>query len=95
MPTPFAALETRVNTATTAMLANAVATISGQPIDGVFSKAFVEDGGVESVRPVFIARTAVFPAISHGLPVVIFGVNYTVIGNQPDNGVTTLILERA
>jgi hypothetical protein len=94
MPIPFAVLEDRVNSVAVAQLANATATIAGQNYDGIFTRAFVEDGGVESVKPVFIRRTADLPAMTHGQSVVINNVTYSVVGIQPDNGITTLILER-
>lgn len=95
MPTPFAALESRVNAAALAKLANATATIAGQAVDGVLSQAFVEQLGVEGLRPTFTAIESALPPVAHGAVVTIGAVTYSVVGVQPDAGVTVLILERA
>lgn len=96
MATPFAALEARVNAAVDQHLANATADFGGGvTVDGLFSMAFVEQQGVEGLRPVFNVSAAALPAVSHSTTVTINAVAYRVVGIQPDAGRTTLLLERA
>ncbi len=95
MPTPFSALENRINVVAHAKLANATAVIAGQPVDGILDNAFVEQQGVEGTRPTFAAPDAALSAVTHSTAVSINSVPYRVIGIQPNTGVTVLILERA
>lgn len=95
MATPFAALETRVNAAVDRHLANATADFGGGlTVDGLFDMAFVDQLGVEGLRPAFSVRDAALPAVAHGMPVTIAAVAYRVTGIQPDAGRTTLLLEK-
>ncbi|MEW6612702.1 MAG: hypothetical protein AB1409_08175 [Pseudomonadota bacterium] len=71
------------------------AVVGGVSVRGIFDNAFVEQLGVEGLRPTFTAPTASLPAVSHGTVVTINAVSYRSIGVQPDGtGVTLLILER-
>lgn len=95
MSTPFAALEARLNAAVDQHLANATADFGGGvTVDGLFSNAFVEQFGVEGLRPVFSACTTALPAVSHSTTVTINSEAYRVVGIQPDAGRTTLLLEK-
>lgn len=96
MPTPFAALEARINAAVDQHLSNATAVFAGgATVDGLFSMAFVEQLGVEGMRPIFSVRDAALPAVTHGTAVTINATAYRVVGIQPDVGRTSLLLEKA
>lgn len=95
MATPFAALEARINAAVDQHLANATADFGGGvTVDGLFSMAFIEQQGVEGLRPVFSVSASALPAVSHSTAVTINAVAYRVVGIQPDAGRTTLLLEK-
>lgn len=95
MATPFAALEARVNAAVDQHLANATADFGGGvTVDGVFAQVFVDQQGVEGMKPAFSARDSALPALSHSTAVTINAVAYRVVGIQPDAGRTTLLLEK-
>jgi hypothetical protein len=97
MPTPFAAIEARVNAGVHSRLANATATIDGtDTVDGVFDNGFTASLGglVEDAAPSFRCLTTQVPAVAHGTPVTINAVDYTVIGVQPDGtGAVRLLLQ--
>lgn len=98
MATPFAALEARINAAVDQHLSNATADFGGGvTVDGLFSMAFIEQQGVEGLRPVFSVSTSALPTVptvSHSTAVTINAVAYRVVGIQPDAGRTTLLLEK-
>lgn len=95
MPTPFAVHQAEVNATVFADMADATADFGGGVVvDGIFAEEFVEQLGVEGLRPTFTALASALPAVSHGTAVTINSVAYTVIGIQPDAGAKMLILER-
>lgn len=69
-------------------------------VDGIFGDAFVEVGGVETVRPMFRCSTEVLEDVTgvHNALVYVNGVTttlYKVKGVQPDGrGFTELLLEK-
>lgn len=74
------------------------ATIAGQPVNGIFDNASVlsegYDGVMETVRPVFVCRSADVAAVLHGDSATINSVSYKVRGTRPDGtGMTLIILE--
>lgn len=95
----FAAIETAINTATVAALANATLTWgASSSADGVFrepSQALLGNL-VDGSAPTFTARTSLIGAIAYGTGVTTRATNYTVVGNTPDGaGMTTLALQLA
>lgn len=99
MPTPFAALEARVNAVSLAKTANATALIGGVSVDGIFDGADTVSGGglgMADTSPKFTLATASVPPSWHGLPFVCRGVSYTVVDHAPDGtGISVLVLECA
>ncbi len=96
MPAPFAALETRLNSAVLRRLANAEGTLAGVPVSGIFRSPYQVDeltGGVVGSVPEFeLASSAVPPAVV-GQPLVIGAVTWKVVESMPDGtGLTTLRL---
>jgi hypothetical protein len=99
MPTPFSSIETAINAATTAALANATLTWgASSSADGVFrepSQALL-GGLVDGGMPTFTALTSLVGAIAYGTAVAVGATSYTVAGNTPDGaGMTTLALQLA
>ena len=99
--TPFAALESRVNNAVFARLANALVSIDGgQAVGGIFDDAYalatVGAMGMATSGPSVLVAAAVVPANPHGLPVQISSAAYVIVGSEPDGvGSTRLVLERS
>lgn len=88
---PFAALESRLNSAVQKRLANATATYQGgAPFGVLFDRTPADpfgNGAVDSAgySAAFVAANA--PGLAEGGTLVIDGVNYTVAsGVQPDAG---------
>ena len=96
MAAAFAALESRLNQAVFARIANAVATLPGwEEVDVVFDKAGIRvlDGLVESSGPQCSAPSAAVCSLSYGDTLIIDGTTYSVTGIEPDGtGITTLQL---
>jgi len=96
MSTPFAAIETAVNTATASALANATLTWGAYTADGVFDSDYADPLGLVSRQTRFTALASALPAIAQGAAVTVGGVAYTVRNVEPDNtGLIALVLERA
>ena len=96
---PFAARETRLNTAVFAHLANTSATVNGVAVTGIFDNGYsagnVGGMGIASTQPTLTLSTASVPANPVGLTVVAASVTYTIAEHQPDGtGVSMLYLER-
>lgn len=104
MPTPFAALEARVGTATRTLLANAEANFEGgdAAVAGIFSNVAVR-AGVGSVgsmgrAPDFVCSTADLSDVwREGWPLTIGSASYRIALRTDDAslGETTLDLEQA
>lgn len=95
MPTPFAALQDRVNDAVVAHLANKTFVIKGVDVDGSFDNEFVMVEFVETKKPVFTCKSADVVGVVHGDTVVSGSENYKIQGMQPDGkGMIKLILEK-
>lgn len=101
MPSPFAALETRVNRAVLARLANAQAQLDGgADVDVIFDEAYSQSTagsiGLASNGPAIELDTALVPAGPVGKSAVVRGLNYTIAEHHPDGtGVSVLLLEHA
>lgn len=101
MATAFAALETRVNAAVVARLANAVADFgAGVTVEGLFDQPYAEAFDlITGSKPSFRALAAALPAITIGVTTVEISTvavvgTYTISESQPDGaGMVTLILE--
>lgn len=94
----FAALEARVNATALAKLANAVATLDGVSISGIF------DNGTQSglsnmmlgTNPTFTCASASASSSSRGKTLVVDTVSYTVREVKRDGtGMSVLELEKA
>lgn len=98
---PFAALESRVNNAVFARLANALVSVDGgQAVGGIFDDAYalatVGAMGMATSVPSVLVAADVVPANAHGLPVLVNGTAYVIVGSEPDGvGSTRLVLERS
>ena len=72
------------------------AVIAGPPVTVIYDNDFMAGLEVESSNPVALAASADVAGVAHGDPVVINGVNHTVVGKKPDGtGFTLLELEVA
>jgi hypothetical protein len=67
-------------------------TFNGDDVDGIFDHAYVEVGGIESRRPVFQCATADVSAYPRDTPVVINGVNYKTVTQEPDGTGWSLVV---
>ena len=98
MTTPFADLETRLNAAVVARLANATADFGGGvTVDGLYLRPTADAFGlIGGGKPSFQALGSALSGISHGAAVSINSVSYTVAAiNLDGTGMTTLELETA
>ncbi len=99
MPTPFAGIETSINAATTAALANATLTWgASSTADGVFRNPAAGLLGelVQGSQPSFTGLASAVGSIALGAAVAIGAVNYTVVRREPDGaGLTRLTLQTA
>ena len=72
-----------------------VATLGGSPVTVIFDKDFIASLEVESSNPVMLIDDVNKAGVVHGTPVVVRGINYTVIAIHPDGtGMTVLELEK-
>jgi len=96
MTAPFAALETRLNTAVFKQLSNVDATLAGLTVRGIFDAAYeLQDmaSGIMSSAPVLTLASADVPTNVVGASVVVGAVTYKVIEAMPDGtGITMLRL---
>jgi hypothetical protein len=97
MAAPFAALETRLNAAVVAHLANAEADFGGGVVvAGEFSNGYAAALGVAGTNPGFLGQSTDLAAVTRGSTVTISGTTYTVVAIEPDGtGMTRLDLEKA
>ena len=95
----FAALETSVNNAVMAHLSNAVATLNGVQVAGMFDNSYHAGDigiGMASTQPAFTTLTANVVGEAVGQLLVINGVSYYVAAHEPDGtGMSLLLLEVA
>lgn len=69
------------------------ATVQGVTVRGILDQEFRDNGGIESLYPVFECRTSDVPAVQHGHSVIAGGDNFEVVGVEDDGeGFTLLIL---
>jgi hypothetical protein len=100
MGTPFAALESALNTGALAALANATLIWGGYRADGLFQAAYADTLGIGNARPAFRCLSASMPDLAQGESVSVdYGTastTYTVSAIEPDGtGLIQIILERA
>lgn len=97
MPAPFAAMESRVNAAALAALANATATIGGVEIDGVFRNSYGEAlGMIGGTDPTFTCESSKISGLVEGGTVIINAVTYIASSDpEPDGtGISTVRLRK-
>jgi hypothetical protein len=99
MPSPFAALESRLNSAVFNRLSNVSTTLGGSEVQGIFDNEYDLAGvglsGMSSSAPAFRLASHLVPANPVGLPLVIGVSNYAVVEHLPDgSGLSVLLLER-
>lgn len=99
MPASFAALETRVNAAVLARLANARVLLGGVDVDVIFENPSATAGGglgMASTAPTVKLLTASVPANPVGQTFDVAGVTWEIADHDPDGtGWSVLVLERA
>lgn len=99
MVAPFAALESRVNNAVFARLANADVSIAGGPLfGGIFDDGYAAGSvgivGMATSAPSVLAPSALVPAAPVGQAITVRGVAYVIASAEPDGtGATRLVLE--
>ena len=96
MDAPFAALDVMVESAVDQHLSDAYADFGGGVgVNGLLINKWVDQLGVEGMRPVFSVRSTALPVtVTHETLVMIRAVAYRVVGIQPSGWRTNLILER-
>lgn len=98
---PFAALESRVNSAVFARLANAEVSIDGgSAFGGIFDDGYAVGSvgplGMGGSQPLVVVPSAQVPAQPVGLPIAVNGGAYLVAAVEPDGvGSSRLLLEVA
>lgn len=98
---PFAALESRVNSAVFARLSNAAVSVNGaQAVGGIFDDGAAVGAagplGMATSQPSVMVPSATVPADVAGLQASVNGVLYLVAASEPDGaGITRLLLEAA
>ena len=99
MATPFAALQTRLNSAQIKHLADKTLFVDGNEVTGIFNNNYVDPFNVETMATMFFCKVADVGVVMHGdviVDIIDSGVidYYIVRGVQPDgNGMVRLILE--
>lgn len=96
---PFARLEQRLNTAVVGRLSNAIATLNGLEVAGIFDNAYHAGDigiGMASTQPAFTTLTANVVGEAVGQLLTIHGTGYYVAAHEPDGtGMSLLLLEVA
>jgi len=94
MATPFAALQTRLNSAQIKHLADKTLLVGGNEVTGIFNNNYVDPFNVETMATMFFCKVSDVEHVKHE-DIVIDGLKvYMVRGVQPDgNGMVRLILE--
>jgi hypothetical protein len=96
--------ESAINATIIAALANATASWtpaggSATPVTGIFDRSYnqVQGGfvGFESTQPSFTALESDLPNAAQGDALTVNTKNFVVVGVQPDNGITRLVLREA
>lgn len=94
MVNPFAALQTRLNSAQIKHLADKTLLVGGNEVTGIFNNNYVDPFNVETMATMFFCKVSDVEYVKHE-DIVIDGLKvYMVRGVQPDgNGMVRLILE--
>jgi len=94
MAAPFAALQTRLNSAQIKHLADKTLLVGGNEVTGIFNNNYVDPFNVETMATMFFCKVSDVEYVKHE-DIVIDGLKvYMVRGVQPDgNGMVRLILE--
>ncbi|MBB3642607.1 head-tail joining protein [Variovorax atrisoli] len=98
MPTPFADLEARVNSAVLDRLCNAVAVVGGVDVPVIFEKPYAAPfgGEADATAPECTGPSTGLGALERGDSLTIDGVAYEVITAEPDGaGFVRLVLGSA
>lgn len=93
MPTPFAALETRLNAAVAGHLANVTAVVGSAVVEGIFDQNYQDSFGLVSGTASSLLLN--MAAVEQGTAVVLPQGDFTVAECRPENGMTRLLLTRA
>lgn len=98
MPTPFAALEARLNASAIKRMANARVSLGGADVDVVFDNPSAVSGGglgMQTTAPTLEMLTAQVPADWEGKTFVHNGTTWAMVEHEPDGtGWSVLVLER-
>ena len=98
-PAPFERLEQRLNSAVITRLSNAVGTLNGAEVVGMFDNSYHAGDigiGMASTQPAFTTLTAHVTGEAVGQLLVIHGTSYYVAAHEPDGtGMSLLLLEVA
>lgn len=95
MPTPFALLQSRLNSAQIKHLSDKTLIVGGSEVSGIFNNDYVDPFNVESSAPMFYCKESDIGSVSHGTSVIDGAVNYIVVNPRPDGmGMIRLILEK-
>lgn len=98
---PFAALESRLNSAVFKRLANAEVSVNGaEAVGGIFDNGYAVGAvgplGMGGTQPSVVLMGSAVPAQPVGLTVSVSGVDYVIANAEPDGaGTTRLLLEAA
>ena len=96
---PFARLEQRLNAAVVGRLSNAIATLNGLEVAGIFDNAYHAGDigiGMASTQPAFTTLTAHVVGEAVGQLLTIGDAGYYVAAHEPDGtGMSLLLLEVA
>ena len=94
MPTPFAALQTRLNSGQIKHLSDKTLIVGGNEVTGIFNNNYVDPFNVETSAPMFFCKESDLGVVTHGFAVIDGTDSYIVRSVQPDGmGMTRLILE--
>lgn len=96
MPSPFAAIEQRINQGVIALIANAEADFGGGLlVSGVFDEfPAVAFEVVNNPKPQFRCLSSAVITVNKNAPVTILGVNYTVWNKDDSTGMAFIDLNK-
>lgn len=98
MAAPFAALQSRINSAVIKRLSDVDALLAGLPVQGLFDAEYMQldlASGIESSSPAFTLASASVSANAGGASLVVNGKTYKVVESKPDGTGMTVLRLRA
>jgi hypothetical protein len=72
-----------------------VASIDGEPVNGIFDRAYVDVNGVDSLRPTFYCALDDVLSITQGVTVDVNSENFKVLDVQREDLFVLLVLKNA